>query len=164
MGWLGTNVRLDLKVLGFCVEGKPRYKSFQKKCPRTSVSKSNIPHCALLVRQVRATLAWYAGYMTHIVREFGAWHMRQIPGGCVSHPRIRRKCSAHLPREECATRDVGPLCISLENMRLHRDSRAIVRLSNISEIAEPLAILLGGVTKTTRTWISSRRSGLLSQS
>jgi hypothetical protein len=31
--------------------------------------------------------------------------MRQIYAGCASHPRIRRKCCAHLPREERATRD-----------------------------------------------------------
>jgi hypothetical protein len=30
-------------------------------------SNSNIPCCALLPRQVRATFAWYAGHMTHIV-------------------------------------------------------------------------------------------------
>jgi hypothetical protein len=34
-----------------------------------------------------------------------AWHMRQIHAGCASHPRIRCKCCAHLPREERATRD-----------------------------------------------------------
>jgi hypothetical protein len=51
----------------------------------------------------------YAGYMTHIVREFCASHlrdMRQIQAGCASHPLIRRNCCAHLPREERATRDV----------------------------------------------------------
>jgi hypothetical protein len=48
-------------------------------------------------------------HRTRILRVIFAWHMRQIHAGCVSHPRIGRKCCAHLPR---ATRDVtfGLLC------------------------------------------------------
>jgi hypothetical protein len=41
----------------------------------TEGSKSNTPCCAAGARY--ATLAWYAGYMTHIVRKF-AWHMRRF--------------------------------------------------------------------------------------
>jgi hypothetical protein len=64
----------------------------------------------------------YAGYMTHIVRKFSAGNI------CVtyapdyrrmraSHPRMRRKCCAHLPREECATSNVtfGPLCMLMSS-------------------------------------------------
>jgi hypothetical protein len=38
-------------------------------------------------------------------------YLRQIHAGCAAHPRIRRKCCAHLPREERA-RGVtfGPIC------------------------------------------------------
>jgi hypothetical protein len=53
-------------------------------------------------------------HRTHSLRVTFAWRMRQIHAGCASHPRIRHRCCAHLPREECASRDVnfGPLCRS----------------------------------------------------
>jgi hypothetical protein len=72
-------------------------------------SKSNIPCCAQHFHDTRATC-------TQILRVTFPWHMRQIHAVCPSHPRIRRKCCAHLPREKRATRDVnfGPFCISLE--------------------------------------------------
>jgi hypothetical protein len=80
----------------------------------TERSKSNNPCCALLaagahnICMIRG-LHWYDAHRTQILRVAFAWHMRQIHAECASHPRIRRKCCAHLPR---ATRDVtfGPLC------------------------------------------------------
>jgi hypothetical protein len=52
--------------------------------------------------------------ITQILRVTFAWHMRQIQAGWASHPRIRRKCCAHLPR---ATRDVTfwPLVVPAVN-------------------------------------------------
>jgi hypothetical protein len=76
----------------------------------------NIPCCALLARQVRATLVciMYAGYMTrnislHNVHVLHDAHRTQIlcvnsHAGRASHPRIRRKWCVHLPREGRATR------------------------------------------------------------
>jgi hypothetical protein len=62
------------------------------KCSTLEGSKSNIPCCALLVRQVSATFVWYACYMTHIVytrivRVTFPWHMRQCHAGCARHIR-----------------------------------------------------------------------------
>jgi hypothetical protein len=57
---------------------------------------------------------------TRILRATFAWHMRQIHAQDsrrmhASHPRIRRKCCAHLPREERATRDVNILALCVCN-------------------------------------------------
>jgi hypothetical protein len=85
----------------------------------TEGSKSNIPCCALLVRQVRATFAsdswmwrahqawiWHIGH-SNIIRANFAYDVRHVH---VHSPRIMQ-CCAHLPREECATMDItfGPL-------------------------------------------------------
>jgi hypothetical protein len=73
----------------------------------TEGSKSNIPCCALLPLQVRATFAaWYVGYASCPARNICVTYMytpadsRCIHAGWASHPRIRRKCCVHLPREE----------------------------------------------------------------
>jgi hypothetical protein len=78
----------------------------------TEGSKSNIPCCALLARQVRATVPsdsriWRASgtYVTQMLRAKFTYDVRHVA-------RASCKCCAHLPREERATRD-GPLCASL---------------------------------------------------
>jgi hypothetical protein len=77
-------------------------------CKSTEGSKSNIPCCALLARQVRATFAWCtrAKWRTSYVNFTRNLCVTYAPDSCrmrMSHPRIRRKCCPHLPR---ATRDV----------------------------------------------------------
>jgi hypothetical protein len=72
---------------------------------------------SLVARQVRATFAWctratwrtsYANFARNICVTYAPDSRRMR----ASHPRIRRKCCAHLLREERATRDVtfGPFC------------------------------------------------------
>jgi hypothetical protein len=69
-----------------------------------------IPCCALLVQQMRATFA--SG--SRMWRAHPAWIWRKCYVRCAScSPRASCKCCVHLPREERATRDVTvvPLCV-----------------------------------------------------
>jgi hypothetical protein len=92
------------------------YLSHATKLPnyRKTTFNSGIPHAKFAMTS-RWRYAVGATTSRRPLRVTFSWHMRQIHAGCASHPRIRRKCCAHLPREERATRDVtfGPLCISL---------------------------------------------------
>jgi hypothetical protein len=64
-------------------------------------------HIANFERNICVTYAPYPVTSANSSVTF-AWHMRRTP----SHQRIRRKCCAHLPHEECTARDVtfGSLC------------------------------------------------------
>jgi hypothetical protein len=100
---------------------RSKTRVFLSNTPNTSWEGYSQKGIYVLLRAPRAAGAHNICLMdayriSWILRVTFAWHMRQITRRMrASHPRIRRKCCAHLPHEECATRDVtfGPLCIGL---------------------------------------------------
>jgi hypothetical protein len=89
-------------------------------CSHTEGSKCNIPCCALLGRQKGATFAcctratWRTSY-TKSARNICMTYAPDSRRMRASHPRIRRKCCAHLLHEERATRDHVLLDPSVSN-------------------------------------------------
>jgi hypothetical protein len=77
--------------------------NIRRWCTEGSISKPPLLRTprAAVARNISMIRGLHDAHRTQIVRDICA---RFTPGA--SHPRIRRKCCAHLPHEERATRDV----------------------------------------------------------